>query len=126
MYALTAIKGVGRRYAALICKKAGVDLNKRAGACTTSEVEKLSEVIQDPKKYKIPDWFLNRQRHRIDNITTHEVSNNLDNALREDLERLKKIKSERGLRHAWGIRVRGQHTKQTGRKGKTVGVSGKK
>ena len=29
MFALTAIKGVGRRYANLVCKKADVDLNKR-------------------------------------------------------------------------------------------------
>ncbi|GAA5897284.1 hypothetical protein JCM6882_001847, partial [Rhodosporidiobolus microsporus] len=45
---------------------------------------------------------------------------------REDLERLKKIRNHRGLRTYWGLRVRGQHTKTTGRRGKTVGVSKKK
>ena len=29
MYALTKIKGVGRRYSNLVCKKADIDLNKR-------------------------------------------------------------------------------------------------
>ena len=29
MYALTSIKGVGRRYSNLVCKKADVDLTKR-------------------------------------------------------------------------------------------------
>lgn len=29
MYALTEIKGVGRRYSNLVCKKADVDMNKR-------------------------------------------------------------------------------------------------
>jgi len=29
MFALTQIKGVGRRYSNLVCKKADVDLNKR-------------------------------------------------------------------------------------------------
>ena len=29
MYALTKIKGVGRRYSNLVCKKADVDLSKR-------------------------------------------------------------------------------------------------
>ena len=29
MYALTEIKGVGRRYSNVVCKKADVDLNKR-------------------------------------------------------------------------------------------------
>lgn len=34
VYALTKIKGVGRRYSNLVCKKADVDLNKRAGELT--------------------------------------------------------------------------------------------
>jgi ribosomal protein S13 len=33
MYALTEIKGVGRRYSNLVCKKADVDLNKRCVPC---------------------------------------------------------------------------------------------
>ena len=35
MYALTEIKGVGRRYANIVCKKADVDLNKR---CVVSQL----------------------------------------------------------------------------------------
>lgn len=38
MYALTEIKGVGRRYSNLVCKKADVDLNKRF-VCYNLEVE---------------------------------------------------------------------------------------
>ena len=34
MYALTEIKGVGRRYSNIVCKKADVDLNKRCVALT--------------------------------------------------------------------------------------------
>jgi ribosomal protein S13 len=33
-YALTEIKGVGRRYANLVCKKADVDLKKRCVFCS--------------------------------------------------------------------------------------------
>ena len=33
------------------------------------------------------------------------MANILDNKLREDLERLKKIRAHRGLRHYWGLRV---------------------
>lgn len=36
--AMTAIKGVGRRYATTVLKKADVDLTKRAGECTEEEV----------------------------------------------------------------------------------------
>ncbi|EEC00481.1 40S ribosomal protein S18, putative, partial [Ixodes scapularis] len=37
MFALTAIKGVGRRFSNMVCKKADVDLNKRAGELTEEE-----------------------------------------------------------------------------------------
>eukprot|EP00966_Prymnesium_polylepis_P206240 4779013-Prymnesium_polylepis.1 len=35
MFALTSIKGVGRRFSNVACKKAEVDLNKRCGAART-------------------------------------------------------------------------------------------
>ncbi|KAF9886897.1 ribosomal 40S subunit protein S18B [Aspergillus nanangensis] len=126
MYALTQIKGVGRRYSNLVCKKADVDLNKRAGELTTEELERVVTILQNPTQYKIPTWFLNRQRDITDGKDSQVLSNGLDSKLREDLERLKKIRSHRGLRHYWGLRVRGQHTKTTGRRGRTVGVSKKK
>lgn len=40
--AMTAIKGVGRRYSSVVLKKADVDLNKRAGECTEEEVRSLN------------------------------------------------------------------------------------
>ena len=67
-----------------------------------------------------------RQKDIKDGRFTQIVSNVLDTKLREDLERLKKIRNHRGLRHYWGLRVRGQHTKTTGRRGRTVGVSKKR
>ncbi len=48
------IKGVGRRYSNLVCKKADVDLNKRAGELTSEELERLVTIIQNPTAYKIP------------------------------------------------------------------------
>ncbi|BAT00268.1 Os07g0174200, partial [Oryza sativa Japonica Group] len=71
-------------------------------------------------------WFLNRKKDYKDGRFSQVVSNALDMKLRDDLERLKKIRNHRGLRHYWGLRVRGQHTKTTGRRGKTVGVSKKR
>ena len=137
MYALTEIKGVGRRYSNLVCKKADVDLNKRcvartcvppnpsththmtcafhsAGELNSDELERLVTIIQNPTQYKIPLWFLNRQRDIIDGKNSQILSNAVDSKLRDDLERLKKIRAHRGLRHYWGLRVRGQHTKTTG------------
>ncbi|BFZ05819.1 hypothetical protein BsWGS_08858 [Bradybaena similaris] len=125
-FAITSIRGVGRRFATVVCKKANVDIRKRAGELTEEEVERIVTVMTNPRQYKIPDWFLNRQKDIKDGRYTQVLSNALDNKLREDLERLKKIRAHRGLRHYWGLRVRGQHTKTTGRRGRTVGVAKKK
>ncbi|VDN23071.1 unnamed protein product [Gongylonema pulchrum] len=119
-------KGVGRRFAFVVCRKADIDVNRRAGELSEEDLEKLQQVMQNPSQYKIPNWFLNRQKDIKDGKYSQMLSTSLDNKLREDLERLKKIRLHRGLRHYWGLRVRGQHTKTTGRKGRTVGVSKKK
>merc|ERR1712156_161068 len=123
MFAITAIKGVGRRFANIALKKADIDMSKRAGELSEEEVERIITIISTPRQYKIPDYFLNRQKDIKDGKTTQVLSNFLDNKLREDLERLKKIRAHGGLRHYWGVRVRGQHTKTTGRRGRTVGVN---
>jgi ribosomal protein S13 len=38
VYALTAIKGIGRRFASVVLRKADIDLNKRAGELSEEEV----------------------------------------------------------------------------------------
>ncbi|KEG11835.1 putative 40S ribosomal protein S18 [Trypanosoma grayi] len=152
-FALRMVKGIGIRFAYMVCKKAGVDVERRAGTLTAEELEKISDIITDPAKFKIPDWFLNRQRDpktgKTEHLTSsmvdtrlredlerlnrqrdpktgkteHLTSSMVDTRLREDLERLRKIRAHRGVRHAYGLRVRGQHTCTSGRHGKTVGVS---
>lgn len=97
-----------------------------AGELTNDELERVVTIMQNPRQYKIPDWFLNRQKDIKDGKYSQVIANGLDNKYREDLERLKKIRAHRGLRHYWGVRVRGQHTKTTGRRGRVVGVSKKK
>merc|ERR1719231_1889440 len=111
MYAMCMVKGVGRRFSNIVCKKADVDMKKRAGELTQKEMDDLVNVIQNPLEYKIPQWMLNRRKDFKDGKTSQLSSNQID----------KKIRNHRGLRHYWGLRVRGQHTKTTGRRGKTVG-----
>ncbi|XP_014817210.1 PREDICTED: 40S ribosomal protein S18, partial [Calidris pugnax] len=55
-------QGVGRRYAHVVLRKADIDLTKRAGELTEDEVERVITIMQNPRQYKIPDWFLNRQK----------------------------------------------------------------
>ena len=66
MYAMTAIKGIGRRLSCLMLKKADIDLNKRAGELTNDEVDRIITIVQNPRQFKIPDWFLNRQHDKKD------------------------------------------------------------
>ncbi|XP_033057103.1 40S ribosomal protein S18-like [Trachypithecus francoisi] len=125
-FAITAIKGVDRRHAHVVLKKADIDLTKRAGEPAEDKVELVITIMQNPRQYKIPDWFLNRQKDVKDGKYSQVPANGLDNKLREDSEQLKKIQARRGLCHFWGLPVRGQHTKTTGRPGRTMGVSKKK
>merc|ERR1712026_348648 len=85
MYAMTSIKGVGRRFSNICLKKADIDMTKRAGELTEEEVERLVTIMQNPRQYKIPDYFLNRQKDIKDGKFSQVLANGLDNKLREDL-----------------------------------------
>ncbi|CAK74955.1 unnamed protein product (macronuclear) [Paramecium tetraurelia] len=120
-YGIRSIKGIGRRFAIQICKVLRLDLTKRAGELTDDEAHKITEVIKSPRSLQHFQDEISRDGKNYQ-VTTNE----LETKLREDLERMKKIKCNRGLRHHWGLRVRGQHTKTTGRGGQTLGVERKK
>ncbi len=49
-------------------------------------------IVANPKNFKIPNWFLNRQKDFKDGSFSQITSSALDSKLREDLERLKKIR----------------------------------
>ncbi|SPT20461.1 unnamed protein product [Triticum aestivum] len=92
MFALTSIKGVGRRFSNIVCKKADIDMNKRAGELSAEEMDRLMAVVHNPRQFKVPDWFLNRKKDYKDGRFSQVVSNAVDMKLRDDLERLKKIR----------------------------------
>ena len=126
MFALRSIKGVGRRFANAMLKVANIDLNKRAGQLTEAEIDQINNIMAKPLDHGIPEYFLNRQKDPKEGTSTQLVSNQVDTKQREDLERLKKIKNHRGLRRFWGLKCKGQKTKSTGRRGRTLGVTKKK
>ncbi|KAK4370690.1 hypothetical protein RND71_010165 [Anisodus tanguticus] len=92
MFAMTSIKGIGRRFANIACKKADIDMSKRAGELSADEIDSLMTIVANPRQFKIPDWFLNRQKDYKDGKFSQVTSNALDMKLRDDLERLKKIR----------------------------------
>ena len=64
----------------------------RAGELTAEQEKKLLEIIDDPVGNGVPVWFLNRQRDYKDGKKYQAVSNALDVVIRDDLERLKKVR----------------------------------
>jgi small subunit ribosomal protein S13 len=125
-YALADIEGVGIRSAYAAIKITGLDPELRTGYLTESQAKELERVIQDMSKVGVPSWLLNRRKDISSGKDIHVIGPDLKLTNRMDIERMKATKSWKGIRHALGLKVRGQHTRTTGRTGQTVGVSKKK
>ncbi len=126
--ALTQIKGIGINLADVICKISSVKKDMRAGALTSSDVEKLNKVINDLSGNGVPHWMFNHRKDFESDSDKHLILGNLNFVNDNDLKRLKKLKTYIGVRHIKGLPVRGQRTRSNFRtsKGKVVGVSKKK
>jgi small subunit ribosomal protein S13 len=124
-WALTKIKGIGINFSDVICTLSKVDKVKKAGNLTDAEVVKLNEVVNDPKD--IPVWMYNRRKDYATGEDKHFLTGTLNFVQDNDLKRLKKIKTLRGVRHQKRLPVRGQRTRSNFRrsKGKVVGVKKK-
>jgi len=125
VYALTKIKGVSLSLSNAILKKAEVNPDVRVGFLTETDLNKIEEIIKDPTKYSLPTWLFNKRKNAEDGKDTHLISADLVLRTKTDIDEAKAIRSWRGYRHAYGLKVRGQHTKTTGRAGKALGVKKK-
>ncbi len=121
--ALTEIKGVGKAFALAICKVLDLDQEQQIGYIDEDSVNKIEEVLENPQEFGIPEWLLNRRIDYETGETKHLIESDLNMTLRDDLNRMKKIRSYKGKRHEVGLPVRGQRTKSTFRHGSSVGVS---
>jgi small subunit ribosomal protein S13 len=125
VYALTEIKGISLSLSNAILKKAGVNPDLRVGFLTESDVGKIEDVIREPEKHGIPTWLFNRRKDVETGKDMHLISADLVLKTKTDIDQAKEIRSWRGYRHAYGLKVRGQRTKTTGRAGKALGVKKK-
>ena len=121
-YALTNIKGVGIELANVIVKKAGIKAETRMGFLSDADVKKIEDVIEKPAKYGVPSWLLNRQKDRETGNSLHVTGSDLVLQTKTDIDQMKKVRSWKGFRHSHGLKVRGQRTRTTSRKGKAMGV----
>lgn len=124
-YAVAEIKGVSSSLANAILKKAGVNPDTRIGFITESDISKIEDVIKDPAKHQIPGWMFNRRKDMDTGKDSHLLSADLVLKIKTDIDGAKEIRSWRGYRHAYSLKVRGQRTKTTGRAGKALGVKKK-
>jgi small subunit ribosomal protein S13 len=122
--ALRKIKGISFMFSNAICNHLGIDKAKKAGALSPQEVQRIEALIESPKE--LPVWLLNRRNDVETGESVHLTTAKLKLAKESDLKRMKKVKSYKGLRHAWALPVRGQRTKSHFRKGRKVGVVKKK
>ncbi len=106
LYSLPSIYGIGRKNAAVIIDKAGIDPRTKVKDLTDQDVTRLREVID----------------------AEFQVEGDLRREVHGNIRRLIEIGSYRGLRHRRGLPVRGQNTRSNARqrKGKPKTVAGKK
>ncbi|MBS7639510.1 MAG: 30S ribosomal protein S13 [Candidatus Bathyarchaeia archaeon] len=124
--ALSDIKGVGIRLAQIIARRVGISPETRIGYLPEEKIEEIEDFIRSLSDRNVPDWLLNRRKDLETGKDKHLISSDIDLQVKADIEREKSIWSWRGYRHAYGLKVRGQRTRTTGRTGKTVGVSKKR
>jgi small subunit ribosomal protein S13 len=124
-YAVSHIKGISTSLSNAVLKKAGVNPDLRVGLLTDSDVTKIEDVIRDPVKYGIPAWMYNRRKDSDTGKDMHVLGADLAFKIKTDIDGAKDMRSWRGYRHAYSLKVRGQRTKTTGRAGKALGVKKK-
>ncbi|MCE8422760.1 MAG: 30S ribosomal protein S13 [Candidatus Methanoperedens sp.] len=120
--ALTSIKGVSRRIAKIVAVNAGIEPKTTIGYLEDAFIEKLQSSVESIPMI-IPYWMMNKQNDFMTGEDKHLIGIDVLMGLNEDLNLMKKMRSYKGVRHDKGLRVRGQRTRSTGRKGRTVGVS---
>lgn len=91
--ALTYVYGIGFARARELVEQAKIDNSKRAKDLTPEELAKIKTLIEENLK----------------------VEGELRQAIRQNVNRLKNIKSYRGARHAKRLPARGQRTKTNSR-----------
>ncbi len=126
VYALTQIKGINIRLANAVVKKANIPLEKRVGFLSDTEIRRIEDTMRNLADYGFPVWLLNRRKDPDTGKDIHLTTSDLDLQIKADIEAMKSARSWRGYRHAYGLKVRGQRTRTTSRKGKVVGVRKKR
>ena len=124
---LTYIKGVGLGISNALCKILKLNPGKKISDLGKKEIKEIEDFLKNPEK--LPEFLKNRRNDFETGEDSHLVGAELDMKKEFDIRRLKKIRSYRGLRHAFGHPTRGQRTRSHFRakgKKKAIGVKTRK
>ncbi|MDD5336969.1 MAG: 30S ribosomal protein S13 [Candidatus ainarchaeum sp.] len=124
--ALLRVRGIGKSLNQVVAKLLIMEMklpaNLEVGDLNDEQIEQIDKILANLGQYEIPQFMLNRRKDYMDGGNKHIIMNDLIFALKQDVERDKNTYSWKGYRHAYGQKVRGQRTRNTGRVGMTVGV----
>jgi len=124
--ALGMVKGVGERLGLVmneaVLRELKLPEGVYVGELSEEQIDKIEHMLSNPVKFGVPLWMINRRRDVETGEDKHLIGTDLTFAVRQDIDREKNMNSWIGYRHNYGQKVRGQHTRTTGRKGMSVGV----
>lgn len=121
--ALTKIRGVSFMFSNALCNLLNIEKARKVGTATEQEIEKIESLVKHPDSF--PSWLLNRRKDVDTGLNKHLSGADIKFNVENDIKMMKKIKSYKGMRHAYGLPVRGQRTRGNFRHGKAVGVQKK-
>lgn len=120
--AVSDLRGVGYNFASVVTSRLGLDPKSRLGTLTEEQVREVETAILSATKSTLPKWYYNRRNDPDTGETKQLLGSDMDFIIKGDIDDEKNIQSWKGIRHSLGLKVRGQRTRCTGRKGRTVGV----
>ncbi|MCL5442086.1 MAG: 30S ribosomal protein S13 [Candidatus Marsarchaeota archaeon] len=124
--ALFKIRGIGLNMANALTysigKKLSIQASAKLGELSEKQIEGIEEIIKKPAEYSVPRYMLNKRKDFDTGADVHYVGNDLTFSIRQDVNREVNLRTWKGYRHQYGQKVRGQHTRSTGRTGATIGV----
>ena len=121
VYALQGVRGVGPRIAETLADLAGVSRFERIGNLSEAQTDQMEQILATLPE-RVPMWMVNRPADPDTGADGHLFGSDVDLRRRDDINRMKMIRSYKGVRHEQGQKVRGQRTRSNGRTGLTVGV----
>src|SRR5207245_10619340 len=121
-YSLTGIPGVGIRVSEAVSDLAGVPKREQLGNLSEEQTDKIEATLGNLSE-AFPHWMVNRPKDWESGLDLHLTGADVEIRRRDDINRMKMIRSYKGVRHETGQKVRGQRTRSNGRTGLTVGVT---